>query len=67
MVHDGKAEDTRHKLQEGKFRLDRRKNMLVVGRVRQWSSSPREVVHCVLRGFQGQARWNPQEPGVSVL
>lgn len=55
---------TPDQLQEERFRLDRRKD--VVGRVRQWSSCLREVVHSVLRGFQGQARQNSQQPGVTL-
>lgn len=42
--------------------------MFVVGRVRQWGGCPdREVVLSVLRGSQGQARQNPQQPGVTLL
>lgn len=68
MAHGGRAKDTRHKLQQEGFRLARRKDMFVVGRVRQWGGCPeREVVHSILTGFQGQARQNPQQPGVTLL
>lgn len=42
--------------------------MSMVGRVRQWSSCPgREAVLSDLRGFQGQARQDLQQPGVTLL
>lgn len=43
MVYGGRAEDSKHKLQQEMFKLDVRRDIFMVRKVRPWSRFPRRL------------------------
>jgi len=60
VVHGGRAEDNRHKLQHESFKLDERKDIFMLRRVRQLSRCPGKLMQSPsLKAFKARPDKNP--------